>query len=426
MTMTAALLEVLEGLQPGPVPVLRGGRVTAFDGMVVEVAGLQARLGDGVRVGRERRDGEVIGFRDGRVVVMGLAPLGAVAPGDPVLPAGKRAEAVVGPGVLGRVIDGLGQPLDGLGPVLGERRAIDGPALSPLDRAGVLVPLETGVRVLDALLTPGRGGRMGIMAGTGVGKSVLLGQIVRGAAADVVVVALIGERGREITDFVDRELTGPARRRTLVVAVAEHFRDQGKHVLLVMDSLSRVAQGARDVALARGEAMGRGGWPASALALVARLCERAGAARGSEARVGGAISAVVTVLAEGDALAGPGTDPVVDAARGVLDGHVVLSRRLAGRGVFPAVDLAASASRVMMDVVAPGHAAASLRFRRMLSLADEHRDLVMMGAHAPGADPEVDAALALAPALEAFVRQGRDERAPMAESVAALERLVAA
>jgi flagellum-specific ATP synthase len=307
------------------------------------------------------------------------------------------------------------------------------------------VPLETGVRVLDALLTPGRGGRMGIMAGTGVGKSVLLGQIVRGAAADVVVVALIGERGREITDFVDRELTGPARRRTLVVAVAagepmllrvrgamralavaEHFRDQGKHVLLVMDSLSRVAQGARDVALARGEAMGRGGWPASALALVARLCERAGAARGSEARVGGAISAVVTVLAEGDALAGPGTDPVVDAARGVLDGHVVLSRRLAGRGVFPAVDLAASASRVMMDVVAPGHAAASLRFRRMLSLADEHRDLVMMGAHAPGADPEVDAALALAPALEAFVRQGRDERAPMAESVAALERLVAA
>jgi flagellum-specific ATP synthase len=297
-------------------------------------------------------------------------------------------------------------------------------------------PLATGVRAIDALLSLGQGQRIGIMAGTGVGKSVLLGQITRWAQADVVVVALIGERSREISDFIETELAGPARMRTVTIAVpasdamlcrlrgagrafaiAEWFRAQGRQVLLILDSLSRVVHGAREVAMARGEPTGARGFPPSSLQLIADLAERAGGDRAS----GGAITLVATVLAESDDRA----DPVVDAARGVMDGHVLLSRRLAGRGQFPAVDLVNSASRVMIDIAGPAHAAAARAFRRMVALAEENRDLVLMGAYAPGADAELDLALALQPALAAFLMQGRDVACDPADSIATLIELVA-
>ncbi len=257
----------------------------------------------------------------------------------------------------------------------------------------------------------------------------------------MVVMALIGERGREITDFVETELSGPAKARTVTVAVpageapllrvrgaerafavAEHFRDQGAHVLLILDSLSRVVHGAREVALARGENAGGRGYPPSAMALIAALAERAGGMKGPNGARGGAITAIMTVLAEAD----DGGDAVVDAARGVLDGHILLSRKLAGRGGFPAIDLSASASRVMGDVVGPPHVAAAARFRRLNALIEDNRDLVLMGAYAPGSDPELDAALALAPRLEAFRCQARGAQALWAETEAGLMSLTGA
>ncbi len=419
-------------------PVARGGRVTGFDGAIIEAIGLSAAVGGRARIGRGAEAAEIIGFRDGRTLLMGLSSLTGVSAGAAVVADAADDLVGVGDALLGRVVDGLGRPLDGLGPVA---TSLTRPARSlapgPADRLRVTLPIETGVRAIDGLLTLGRGQRVGIMAGTGVGKSILLGQIARWAAADVIIMALIGERGREITDFIDRELVGAARARIITVAVpagdpallrvrgaerafaiAEHFRDRGRHVLLIVDSLSRIVHGARDVALARGEGAGARGYPVSALALIATLSERAGGDR----RSGGAITLIATVLAEGD----DGIDPVVDAARGVMDGHILLSRRLAGRGQFPAIELAASASRVMVDVCGAAQLAAAARFRRLSSLIEDNRDLVLMGAYAPGADPELDIALALAPQLEAFLTQPRESRADGPATREKLVRLVAA
>ncbi|PZN92715.1 MAG: flagellum-specific ATP synthase FliI [Alphaproteobacteria bacterium] len=436
MTVTAALAGLAAAAVVPSLPVRRGGRVMGFDGTTVEAIGIEALVGGRALVGTGRQAAEIIGFRDGRAVLMGLSPLAGIVPGAPVLTDGIDTDVATGPALLGRIIDGLGRPLDGLGPIASaERRPAKGRVLVPGDRARVTAALDTGVRAIDGLLTLGRGQRVGIMAGTGVGKSVLLGQVARWAAADVVVMALIGERGREITDFIERELTGDARARTVTVAVpagdapllrvrgaerafaiAEGFRDAGQHVLLILDSLSRVVHGAREVALARGEHAGGRGYPPSAMALIAALAERAGGDRHS----GGAITAIVTVLQEGDDT----TDPVVDAARGVLDGHILLSRKLAGRGQFPAIDIATSASRVMADVCSDDHLAAAARFRRLSALIEDNRDLVLMGAYAPGADPELDAALALAPQLEAYRAQPRGERIDAATARAALGALV--
>ena len=436
MNVTAVLAHLAATASIAAIPVRRGGRVVGFDGTTVEAIGIEALVGGRALVGAGRQAAEIIGFRDGRAVLMGLSPLAGITPGAPVLADGIESDVGVGAALLGRVIDGLGRPIDGLGPIgATERRPAQGVVLGPADRSRVTERFDTGVRALDGLLTLGRGQRVGIMAGTGVGKSVLLGQVARWAAADVIVMALIGERGREITDFIECELAGAARARTVTIAVpagdapllrvrgaerafaiAEGFRDAGKHVLLILDSLSRVVHGAREVALARGENAGSRGYPPSALALIAALAERAGGDR----RSGGAITAIVTVLQEGD----DGIDPVVDAARGVLDGHILLSRKLAGRGQFPAIDIATSASRVMADVCAPAHLAAAARFRRLSALIEDNRDLVLMGAYAPGADPELDAALALAPQLEAYRSQPRDERIDAGAVRAALAALV--
>jgi flagellum-specific ATP synthase len=436
MTATAAMVTLARTIAVPPLRVRRGGRVVGFDGTTLEAIGVEALVGGRALVGADRQAAEIIGFRDGRALLMGLSSLAGISPGALVLTDGIDSDVAVGAGLLGRVIDGLGRPLDGLGPVVAkESRPAQGRVLGAAERSRVTLPLATGVRAIDGLLTLGRGQRVGIMAGTGVGKSVLLGQVARWAAADVVVMALIGERGREITDFVERELAGAARARTVTIAVpaadapllrvrgaerafaiAEGFRDAGQHVLLILDSLSRVVHGAREVALARGENAGSRGYPPSAMALIAALAERAGGDR----RSGGAITAIVTVLAETD----DGADPVVDAARGVLDGHILLSRKLAGRGAFPAIDLAASASRVMADVCTPEHLQAAARFRRLSSLVEDNRDLVLMGAYAPGADAELDAALALSPRLEAYRAQDRASRFDAEASTKALVALM--
>ena len=442
MSITGHLADLCDGAFIAPLPVHRGGRVLAFDGSRVEAIGVTARVGSRARIGTAGQIAEIIGFHDDRAILLGLTPLTGIAPGDGVvvIDSDGAVEIEVGDALLGRVIDGLGRPIDGRGQIATDaRRLLHGAALRPADRASVATVLPTGVRTIDALFTLGQGQRVGIMAGTGVGKSVLLGQIARWAQADIVVMALIGERGREITDFIDRELVGAARGRTVTIAVpaddapllrvrgaemafaiAEHFRDQGRHVLLILDSLSRVVHGARDVAMARAEAVGPRGYPASALGLIARLVERAGGDR----RSGGAITAICTVLAEAGEGDSGGNDPVVDAARGVLDGHLLLSRRLAGRGVFPAIDLAASASRVMTDIVPPAQLACAARYRRLSGLIDDNRDLVLMGAYVPGSDPELDLALALTPLLEAFRMQSRGECFDFDGSVKALTALV--
>lgn len=436
MTVTDHLARQIAGMAVPPLPVRKGGCVVSADGTIIEAVGVAGAIGNRVALGTAGLAGEIIGFRDGRALVMGLSPLAGIAPGALVLRETAGGDVAVGNALLGRVIDGLGHPLDGRGPIMAEGLVSAAPPpLLPQARARVTRPLATGVRAIDALLSFGIGQRIGIMAGTGVGKSVLLGQITRWAQADVVVMALIGERSREISDFIETELAGPARARTVTIAVpasdamlcrvrgaqrafaiAEWFRAQGRQVLLILDSMSRVVHGAREVAMARGEPTGSRGYPPSALQLVADLAERAGGDRCS----GGSITLVATVLAESDDRA----DPVVDAARGVMDGHVLLSRRLAGRGQFPAIDLVSSASRVMIDVVSEAHNRAAQRFRRLVALIEENRDLVLMGAYAAGQDAELDLALALQPVLAAFMAQDRAQATEWQDNISTLLQLV--
>jgi flagellum-specific ATP synthase len=298
---------------------------------------------------------------------------------------------------------------------------------SPLDRGRVLEPLDVGVRAINGLLTVGQGQRIGIMAGSGVGKSVLLGMIVRAAEADVVVIGLIGERSREVADFLETKVAGAARARSVVVAVpanhspvlrirgalrthaiAEAFRAEGKKVLLIMDSLTRVAHAGREIGLALGEPASARGYPPSAIAMLPNLIERAGV----DVHSGGSITAIYTVLADGD----DGNDPVVDSARSILDGHIVLSRQLAERGVYPAIDLGPSVSRVMTDIVDKPHQRAARVLRRHLATYEENRDLVLMGAYRSGADPAIDAAIACHPAVLEYIKQDPNETISLGDS----------
>ena len=422
-----------------PPPPGISGRVLRYDGLILECAGFEASPGTRCAVETEDGDevtGEIVGFANGRNLLF-LNRLGARVTHDcAVRKLSGGHSARLGPDILGRVVDADGDPLDGLPPPRGDTtRPLAGVEQNPLTRQPVDQPLDVGVRMINAALTVGLGQRVGIIAGSGVGKSVLIEMMTRYTAADVIVVGLIGERAREVGDFVATVMDGETRDRTCVVAVpadrspllrlraahratavAEYFRDQGKRVMLIMDSLTRVAHARREVGLALGEQPTARGYPPSALSMIPALIERAGPGLHGQ----GSITAFYTILADGDDTT---NDPVVDTARAILDGHFVLSRRQAQAGLYPAIDLPQSVSRVMKGIVAKDHAAAAARLRRLIAVYLENKDMMLMGAYTPGQDATLDEAVALWPRIEAFIRQDIDEPATLADSIGALATL---
>jgi len=416
------------------------GHVSRYDGQMIECNGFPANIGALCQVETDAGESaiaEVIGFHRGNNL-LSLHDFGArIRVGARVTLFDDGAAIPVGDGLLGRVTDALGVPLDD-GPALqlDDRWPLMGKSLNPLTREPVAKPLDVGVRVINSMMTVGRGQRIGIIAGSGVGKSVLLGMMSRYTTADIVVVGMIGERGREVGAFVNTILDGEARKRTAVVAVpadrspllrirgaerataiAEYYRDRGKNVLLIMDSLTRVAHARREIGLALGEQPTSKGYPPSVVSMIPRLVERTGTGGKGQ----GAITAIYTVLADGD----DANDPVVDTARAILDGHILLSRDQAQMGVYPAVDVSSSVSRVMNDIVGKDHQDAARKFRRLVSLYMENRDLLLMGGYVPGQDAELDLAVSLWPALMNFIQQQESEKADFASSEAELRKLMA-
>ncbi len=408
------------------------GRVDEVVGLVVRATVPGVSLGEIVKLdrrGREPLAAEVVGFRGEQALLLPLGDLAGIAPASAAWRTGDTLTIRCGDDVLGRVLDGIGQPLDGGPPLAGERWAVDRAAPPALSRPPISAPQPTGVRAIDTLLTLGRGQRVGLFAAAGVGKSTLLGQIARGTSADVIVLCLVGERGRELGELLGDELA-PARARTVVVcatsdapplvrlravhtatAVAEWFRDQrGASVLLLVDSLTRVARAQREVGLSAGEPPARHGYPPSVFALLPRLVERAGATKH------GSITAIYTVLVAGNDM----DEPIADEVRGLVDGHIVLERRLAQRGHFPPIDVVASVSRLMPKLVDAQHAAAAARVRERLAIYEEHRDLITLGAYQSGRDGKVDDAVASYPAIERVLRQRRDDHADWDKAISDL------
>jgi FliI/YscN family ATPase len=377
----------------------------------------------------------VAGFTERGLLLLPLGDLEGIHPGAPVKPTGRPLFVEAGDGLVGRVLDGLGRPIDGRGPIGATvRRPLNAEPPNPLTRARVSVPFGTGVRAIDGLVSLGRGQRIGIMAGSGVGKSVLLGMIARGATADVNVIALLGERGREVREFVERDLGPDGLARSVLIvatsdqsavvratgalvatAVAEHFRDRGLDVLLMMDSITRVATAWREVGLSVGEPPTTKGYPPSVYALLPRLLERAGTSDK------GSITGLYTVLVEGDDF----NEPVADAARSILDGHIVLTRRLAAAKHFPAIDALDSVSRVRDAVAHPGHCAAANTLLRLEAAYRGHEDLIAVGAYKPGTDRQVDTAIALRPELLRLLQQSHDDRSNFADARGRVEALAA-
>ena len=395
------------------------GKLTRVVGLTLEAIGCRAAVGSLCRI--DTLDGyleaEVVGFSGEKLFLMPSEQLKGVIPGAKVTPIGDEHGIPVGMNLLGRVIDGVGQPLDGLGPILtAESALLVNRRLNPLARKPINQPMDVGVRAINAMLTVGQGQRMGLFAGSGVGKSVLLGMMTRGTTADVVVVGLIGERGREVKEFIEEILGAEGRARSVVVAapadasplmrlkgsetaltIAEYFRDQGLNVLLLMDSLTRYAQAQREIALAIGEPPATKGYPPSVFAKLPALVERAG--NGAEGQ--GSITAFFTVLTKGDDL----QDPIADAARAILDGHIVLSRELADSGHYPAIDVEKSISRVMPMVTSEEHMMMARTVKQCYSLYQQNLDLITIGAYQKGADPRLDQAIAIRPKLEQFLQQ---------------------
>jgi flagellum-specific ATP synthase len=415
------------------------GSLVRTIGLVMEARGIHVAIGERCFVESESGrlvSAEAVGFDGGRVLLMAEGHADGLAPGARVMPAERRIEVAVGPQLLGRVVDGSGLPIDGKGRLhCTERTPLFGRSVNPMGRALIEEPLDVGVRSINALFSVGRGSRLGLFAGSGVGKSVLLGMMARYTSADVVVVGLIGERGREVKEFVEAILGSDGLAKAAVIAapadasalgrvhgayramaIAEYFRDRGQHVLLLMDSLTRFAMAQREIGLAIGEIPATRGYPPSVFARIASLCERAG--NGEEGS--GSITALCTVLVEGD----DPNDPVGDSTRAILDGHLVLSRKLADAGQFPALDIGASVSRVMPSVVPPEQLGRARRFKQLYNRLEESRDMIAIGGYRPGHDAELDRAMALRPAIESFLRQDMSSAISFADSVSALRELL--
>ncbi|RUM31725.1 MAG: flagellar protein export ATPase FliI [Alteromonas sp.] len=418
-------------------PVVAAGKLVRGIGLTLEAVGCQLPVGSQclVQTIEGEIEAEVVGFGDDITYLMPTEAVRGIVPGSRVMPLNRQSGLPVGMGLLGRVVDGNGQPLDGLGEINAEARApTTRPPMNPLIRRPINTPMDVGVRAINALNTVGVGQRMGLFAGSGVGKSVLLGMMTRGCEADVVVVGLVGERGREVKEFIHEILTEEERQRAVVVAapadtsplmrlkgcetavtIAEYFRDKGMKVLLLIDSLTRYAMAQREIALAVGEPPATKGYPPSVFARLPALVERAG--NGSERQ--GSITAFYTVLTEGDDL----QDPIADAARAILDGHVVLSRTLADSGHYPAIDIEASISRVMPMVVSDEHQLMARRIRQVYSNYKQNQDLISIGAYAKGSDPRIDLAIRAEPAINALLQQGMKQVIPYDESLEGMAAL---
>ncbi len=415
-----------------PVPLVVSGRLTRMVGLTLEAVGIQAAIGGRCLVvpnQGEPVEAEVVGFAGDKTYLMPTGSIQGLVPNAKVIPTTEMLMAPAGKSLLGRVLDGSGRPLDDKGPLNAEAQvSLNGKFINPLLRHPIDQPLDVGVGAINAMLTVGRGQRMGLFAGSGVGKSVLLGMMTRYTNADVIVVGMIGERGREVKEFIENILGEEGMSRSVVVAtpadnsplmrmhgamlatsIAEYFRDQGLQVLLLMDSLTRFAQAQREIALAIGEPPATKGYPPSVFAKLPQLVERAG----NGAKGGGSITAFYTVLTEGD----DQQDPIADAARAILDGHIVLSRRLAEAGHYPAIDIEASISRVMTAITSPEHQQAARHLKYLYSLYEQNRDLITVGAYNRGSDPRVDEAIAYNPAIMTFLKQGIKEGLSFAQSI---------
>lgn len=431
--MTAAILEKVRSLKQ-QVPVTQtvaSGKLVRGIGLTLEAVGCQLPVGSQCLV--QTIDGEieaeVVGFAESVTYLMPTEAVKGIVPGSRVLPLDRQQGIAVGMELLGRVVDGNGNPLDGLGAIKADKRIpLSRPPMNPLLRKAIEQPIDVGVRSINSLMTVGMGQRMGLFAGSGVGKSVLMGMMTRGTNADVVVVGLVGERGREVKEFIHDILGEEERQKSVVVAspadtsplmrlkgcetavsIAEYFRDQGMNVLLLIDSLTRYAMAQREIALAVGEPPATKGYPPSVFARLPALVERAGT--GAEHQ--GAITAFYTVLTEGDDL----QDPIADAARAILDGHVVLSRQLADSGHYPAIDIEASISRVMPMVVSPEHLESARKVKQVYSNYQQNRDLISIGAYTKGTDPRIDLAIRSEPKINSFLQQGMTEVVPYDESL---------
>jgi flagellum-specific ATP synthase len=409
------------------------GRVAEITGIIIKATGIKAAIGESCRIFPENdlsMDADIVGFRDGKVMLMAVGDLEGIRLGSRVLPIGKKVSIRVSPHLKGRVINGNGEPLDGKGLIGGVDYPLASQTPHPLKRRRITEPLDLGIRAINGLLTCGKGQRIGIMSAAGVGKSVLLGMIAKYTEASINVIALLGERGREVREFIEKDLGKEGIEKSVVVvstseqpplakvraalaatAIAEYFRDRGENVLLLMDSLTRVAQAQREIGLAIGEPPTSKGYTPSVFSLLPKLLERVGTSEGD-----GSITGIYTVLVEGDDL----TDPVADSAKAVLDGHIVLSRELAMENHYPSIDILRSISRLMPDITDPKHQQYASQFIEILATYKRFEDMINLGAYKEGSNPKVDYAIRMVDRLKTYLKQGMNERRDIGDALQGL------
>ena len=415
-----------------PIPPIVQGRLIRMIGLTLEAAGCRAAIGDYCRVknaDNSELDAEVVGFSGDNLFLMPTGQPHGLSPDARVVPLGRAGDIGVGPDMLGRIINGAGKPIDdGPSIKIKDKISLTGRPINPLQRSKIAKPLDVGIRTINSFFTIGRGQRMGLFASSGVGKSVLLGMMARFTEADVIVVGLVGERGREVKEFIDNSLGQRGLARSVVVAspaddpplmrlhgallatsVAEYFRDQGKHVLLLMDSLTRFAQAQREIALTIGEPPATRGYPPSVFTRIPQLVERAGNGANNQ----GSITAIYTVLTEVDA----DNDPIADSARAILDGHIVLSKQMAESGIYPAINVELSISRSMNMITDKQQQQASLTIRQLNSIYNQNKDLISVGAYQPGSDPQLDLAIQMQPVFQSFLSQDMNEKVNFNQSI---------